>query len=1312
MGSPSSWSLFSDKVHRLCGNGRAEEALSLTEATLASLQLHPSTATSGGSSSSSSSGAPKCVEESLLLSLVSDCRLAAGLPSLESANEALLKAKDAVAASAGGDKGAIRALAAANLAISWSLLAEDQAASLAAAKEASRLFREAGDKGGQSAALVAVAGAETAPERARQAARSALALAQEAGDKRREAGALSALLREAQREASQAAEATTTTRTTTTIPATTTAAATTTTATHAALTLARELSARKAEAAVLKTVASKELLPETLQDLLQAPLGTGAIRGGGSSGEAVKNRRSYVEALTSQTAVSFVPKETLGLAQEGLELFRGLGDQRGQADMLLVMAASFTEQSSFEPAVRSAREALAISKQLVDRARVLASLNVVINIFAQQSPMEPQAMLETAQEGVLFFKGLEQEDRKGLALALQLLAAVRYAVSSGSDRPREAEQASADAARAFRELGDPEGEASVWKSVVYAHLANDQPAAALMAAEEALAIYQAAGDRTQQVHILDAMASLLILRENTKKALKVGQDALSLARDIGDHRLQLAVMGTIVEANLVREDHQAAIVMSKEVVALKGELGDIQGQASALSMLFKVYLVQGSDNEAFGAGHEAMAALQKCDHRGELAMAEFLAHVLLQKRSPEAVHVARRALSLARELSLRFSEGNALFLIGKCDLRSQEGLRSVLEAGKIFKELGLKKAEATSLHAAANSWLVQRRPSPTDALREAQEGLAVYRETADRRGEAIMLHTMANCHLALRETERGVSVAYEALHLFEQLGDDYGVRLATKLLLGSGQSEEDLREATRIKASFDGLETKASAATGAMRRRDEEAQAQTLQDEQVLWEYAWVPQETQDFGKLYGEKRPGGAFRRIFVASELRDPGLLRQLGTCWAGSSSSPAKSPACFGNLINGRLLAAGSIQSAMEASRCASAVYDVSMLNHLTPLEVMDVALRLVQALQTIEEPKVALDIITASTQHMAYTHGLRDPFHATLWGFARTARIENPQHEFRCLDVDAGCRWEDMAFITRYLMGAQSTRLRAAACVLVCWAVCWSAGRCAGVLGGVLVCWCAGRCAGVLGGVLVCWAVCWCAGRCAGVLGGVLVCWAVCWCAGRCAGVLGGVLVCWAVCWCAGRCAGVLAGVLVCWAVCWCAGRCAGVLGGVLVCWAVCWCARRCAGVLGGVLVCWAVCWCAGRCAGRCAGTLGGVLVSWAVCWCAGRCAGVLGGVLVCWAVCWCARRCAGVLVCWAGCWCAGRRAGVLVCWCAGVLGGVLGGVLVCWAVCWCAGRCAAVMDGVLACWAVCWSAGRCAGVLGGVLVCWYVWLLFL
>jgi hypothetical protein len=59
-------------------------------------------------------------------------------------------------------------------------------------------------------------------------------------------------------------------------------------------------------------------------------------------------------------------------------------------------------------------------------------------------------------------------------------------------------------------------------------------------------------------------------------------------------------------------------------------------------------------------------------------------------------------------------------------------------------------------------------------------------------------------------------------------------------------------------------------------------------------------------------------------------------------------------------------------MEASSCASVVYDVTKLNHMTPLEVVDVALRLPQALQVIEET-YALDVILASTQNIASATG---------------------------------------------------------------------------------------------------------------------------------------------------------------------------------------------------------------------------------------------------------------------------------------------------------------------------------------------------
>ena len=42
-------------------------------------------------------------------------------------------------------------------------------------------------------------------------------------------------------------------------------------------------------------------------------------------------------------------------------------------------------------------------------------------------------------------------------------------------------------------------------------------------------------------------------------------------------------------------------------------------------------------------------------------------------------------------------------------------------------------------------------------------------------------------------------------------------------------------------------------------------------------------------------------------------------------------------------------------------------------MTPLEVADVAIRLVQALQVIEEPPVAMDVILASTQNIASATG---------------------------------------------------------------------------------------------------------------------------------------------------------------------------------------------------------------------------------------------------------------------------------------------------------------------------------------------------
>lgn len=221
-------------------------------------------------------------------------------------------------------------------------------------------------------------------------------------------------------------------------------------------------------------------------------------------------------------------------------------------------------------------------------------------------------------------------------------------------------------------------------------------------------------------------------------------------------------------------------------------------------------------------------------------------------------------------------------------------------------------------------------------------------------------------------------------------------------------------------AHFDGVAGKEVAKDMTEEQRQRDEYIKTIMEEQVVFEYVWVPSETQD-PKHFGEKRASGSGpRKIFVASELRDKRLMQQLAACRAKREVTPF-----FANLMNGRLLVSSSLQAAMEVSACASVIFDVTRLNNMTPLEVVDVAIRLVQALQVIE-PVVTMDVVLASTQNISSVTGIRTPFHSTLWGFCRTANIENPMHEFRVLDIDAK-RWkEDIAFTTRYLMGAQATR----------------------------------------------------------------------------------------------------------------------------------------------------------------------------------------------------------------------------------------------------------------------------------------------
>jgi len=673
-------------------------------------------------------------------------------------------------------------------------------------------------------------------------------------------------------------------------------------------------------------------------------------------------------------------------------------------------------------ALKNAKQALDMYKEQQHRAGVLAAASTVVTVYANSKPVEPLLMLETAKQAVVFFKDLD--DKPGAAAALHLVAAVQFATFTKKGEPKEAKRAAEVAIAFYRSLDDRAGQVAVLKTMIYAGLAKGQPEEGLKAAKDLLSYYQAWGDRRGEAQALDAIANLHLAKDNARKALKVAQEALSIVSSLDDAKAEIDVLGTLAAVHFVRRDGEGALSTAQDMLALYQKLGDRSGEASAMILVHRVYQLMRMDEEALKAAYDALAVFKELgDKRGQLKVMEAIC-VTLQERKvfAEAFEVAQDALQLTRELELRYSEGCAMFMIAKSDIASEEGLGCAHAAAGIFKETGNKKSAAIAMHAVANGCLLMRAPA-RDALGAASDGLNLYRELEDQKGEAIMLHTIANCQLAMREQENAVNTAYEAMQMFEKVRDSYGADLAKKLLLAAGQTSEDIQERREQQmARFDGVEGKDGGELSEEQRRQED-EARDLNDQQVLWELAWVPHETQD-PKNFGEKFAGG-MRKIFVASELQNKSLLAKLIKARPAKSVAGGGTP-YFSNMLNGRFLNKDTLQFGMQACSAMSVVYDVSQLNHQGPLEVIDLVLKLVQALVPVEERKIALDIITSSCQNLAYTTGIREPFHATLWGFCRAARNENPMHEFHMTDVDPGRRVENMAFICRYLLGAQTVR----------------------------------------------------------------------------------------------------------------------------------------------------------------------------------------------------------------------------------------------------------------------------------------------
>lgn len=528
---------------------------------------------------------------------------------------------------------------------------------------------------------------------------------------------------------------------------------------------------------------------------------------------------------------------------------------------------------------------------------------------------------------------------------------------------------------------------------------------------------EAPGRKVSAVYLMEVAANIHLQQANHVRSRKAAEDAVAEAEALDDglFDVKIGALGTLAASELNSGRFAAAMRTFGKRLPLQTRFACRRGEARTQLLMAITLLASGSLESCVDIARSALNIFMEFNDRASiLAMSELIGAILLRQRNTEeAKALAPLSLALAQELGNVNLEANSLLRSGQCSLSSKEGLRSCLDAAKLFGEIDDFKAQGAALHSAANAMIVQRPPLVQEAVETAKQGLSCCRQAQDKQGEAILTHTLANCYFALRMRDEAISAAYQTLGLFEDCQDSYGQELACKLLLSAGQSEGQLKSRKNERRNGGGHNFA------------------PWTPEQVLWETAWVPIEMQD-PKIFGEKASTGA-RRVFVVSELQDSSLRRQITECcrkWVAdkfeSEKEDAETETFLCNKLDGRLLTASELKVGFAASRCAAVVYDATQLNHMGPLEVIDVVLRVIQAMLGLEEQQVALDVVTSSCQALARTKGLREPFHAGLWGLNRGARLENPTTELRTLDIDPYSAKDDMAFIARWLLGAQQTR----------------------------------------------------------------------------------------------------------------------------------------------------------------------------------------------------------------------------------------------------------------------------------------------
>ena len=268
------------------------------------------------------------------------------------------------------------------------------------------------------------------------------------------------------------------------------------------------------------------------------------------------------KALTYRGSVQYVVgdyRAATDTLTQALQLFRGLSDPAGHAEVLLRLAAVQMDTGDYPAAAGALAEALPLYRDLGDGPGQAGTL------------------------GHLGTAAYETGDYPAAAGALN------------------------EALTRYRELGDGVGQASTLVDMSAVQAAAGDRQAASGSLTEALALSRRLRYRLGEADALNHLGALWYAAGDYPAATDALTQALGIYGEIGDRRGQAKALNNLGAVQCATGDYPAAGTSLTQALGLCREIGDRSGQAETLSNLGELHLASADQAEALGSFTSALA---------------------------------------------------------------------------------------------------------------------------------------------------------------------------------------------------------------------------------------------------------------------------------------------------------------------------------------------------------------------------------------------------------------------------------------------------------------------------------------------------------------------------------------------------------------------------------------------------------------------------------------------------------------------------------------------------------------------------------